>query len=88
MNILVFSEYQLHDKIIYPIWEFVWFKGLAPEMGLYGLHARFFKFDEGCSIDDCRPNADAGASKKIAMSSVIVWIITVLTILLGNGCMN
>ena len=24
-------------------------------MGLYGLHARFFKFDEGCSIDDCRP---------------------------------
>ena len=31
------------------------FKGLAPEMGLFGLHARFFKFDIGCSTDDCRP---------------------------------
>ena len=63
------------------------FKGLAPEMGLYGLHARFFKFDEGCSIDDCRPNAGA-ASEKIAMCSGIVWIITVLTILLGNDSLN
>ena len=56
-------------------------------MGLYGLHARFFKFDEGCSIDDCRPNAGA-ASEKIAMCSGIVWIITVLTILLGNDSLN
>ena len=31
------------------------FKGLAPEMGLFGLHARFFKFDVGCSKTDCRP---------------------------------
>ena len=31
------------------------FKGLAPEMGLFGLHARFFKFDVGCSTNDCRP---------------------------------
>ena len=31
------------------------FKGLAPEMGLFGLHARFFKFDVVCSTNDCRP---------------------------------
>ena len=31
------------------------FKALAPEMGLFGLHARFFGFDVGCSIEDCRP---------------------------------
>ena len=31
------------------------FKGRAPEMGLFGLHARFFKFDAGCSTNDCRP---------------------------------
>ena len=31
------------------------YRGLAPELGLFGLHTRFFSFDEGCSIGDCVP---------------------------------
>ena len=33
------------------------YRGLAPEMGLFGLHTRFFGFDIGCSTDDCTPSA-------------------------------
>ena len=31
------------------------YRGLAPELGLFGLHTRFFSFDEGCSIGNCVP---------------------------------
>ena len=31
------------------------FIGLAPELGLFGLHSSFFPFDIGCSTDDCTP---------------------------------
>ena len=31
------------------------YRGLAPELGLFGLHTRFFSFDDGCSTDDCVP---------------------------------
>ena len=31
------------------------FIGLAPELGLFGLHSSFYPFDIGCSTDDCTP---------------------------------
>ena len=38
------------------------FRGLAPELGLFGLHTRFFPFDVGCSTDDCVPKDDPPSS--------------------------
>ena len=39
------------------------YRGLAPELGLFGLHTRFFSFDDGCSTDDCVPKDSTTSTK-------------------------
>ena len=31
------------------------YRALAPGLGLFGLHSKFFDYSQGCSIDDCTP---------------------------------
>ena len=45
------------------------YRGLAPELGLFGLHTRFFSFDDGCSTDDCVPK-DITTSTETSTGSI------------------
>ena len=47
------------------------FRGLAPELGLFGLHTRFFPFDVGCSTDDCVPKDDPPSSTNTPTTTTI-----------------
>ena len=61
------------------------FKGLAPEMGLFGLHARFFKFDIGCSTDDCKPPNYYGSASTMFETRILTFYISFLVIISFNS---
>ena len=35
------------------------YRALAPGLGLFGLHSKYFDYSQGCSIDDCTPPTPA-----------------------------
>ena len=52
------------------------FIGLAPELGLFGLHSSFFPFDIGCSTDDCTPDsADSSANSLLTTHALIIFLL-------------
>ena len=46
------------------------YRGLAPELGLFGLHTRFFSFDDGCSTDDCVPKDITTSTETSSTTSI------------------
>jgi hypothetical protein len=42
------------------------YQGLAPELGLMGLHSEFYPYNVGCSKESCVPLIDSSASKVAA----------------------
>merc|ERR1712150_330417 len=63
------------------------YRGLAPELGLFGLHTRFFSFDEGCSIGDCVPK-DSTSSTESTDSTTVTDTTTSTTVTDGTTSIN
>ena len=64
------------------------FIGLAPELGLFGLHSSFYPFDIGCSTDDCTPQSTTTTTTTESSSANVLLTAHTFIILLVVGVLN
>jgi carotenoid cleavage dioxygenase-like enzyme len=54
------------------------YKGLAPELGLFGVHSEFYPYNVGCSKDSCMPMIQSSAHTRITISLLMLFMAIIL----------
>ena len=52
----------------------------APKLTLFGIHSKFYSFDEGCGVEDCTPLAESGSRSTMNSFLSLVLVLPIIAV--------